>query len=215
MRRIFGRKRRDWHRDFERAWRRSMPGRYHLDSGARETLRRDIMGHTERWAGLDPDEGRLACRNELMDSIERAGLQSALRQLDPDVRQRVSVRLPEFGQLNYDPDRHLQAERLRISVLRAWTGLYFGDRAKGDWYDVYTRAAEMRLDSIRRDFERIAGQPIQAIENNRDAAIRGLNAALRLRLMQMPPARAVTHRSLRTRLRRFIHKEDQLHEQDG
>lgn len=209
------RKRHDWRQDFERAWRRSMRARYQLDSEAQDTVRLDIMRHIERWSGLDRDEGRLACRNELMDSIERAGLQSALRQLAPEVRQRVSVRLPEFGQLNYDPDRHLQAERLRIEVLRAWTGYYFGDRANGDWYDVYTRAAGMRLDSIRRDFERIAGQPIHAIENNRDAAIRGLNAALRLRLMQMPPARAVTHRSLRTRLRRFIHKEDQRHEQDG
>ncbi|HYW75454.1 MAG TPA: hypothetical protein VFA48_02355, partial [Gammaproteobacteria bacterium] len=77
------------------------------------------------------------------------------------------------------------------------------------------RAAEMRMESIGRDFERIAGLPVHVAQDNRDAAIRGLNAAIRLRLLQMPPGRAVTHRSLRTRLRQLLHHEDEVYEHDG
>lgn len=208
--------RRDWRKDCERAWRRAGTLRRGLDAEAREALRSNIFRHVEDWAHRkDPEQGRLACRNELMDSMERMCLQRALQSLAPDTRRRVTEHLPEFRHLEHDLERHLQAENLRITVLRAWSGLYFGDRARGDWYDVYKKAAEMRMNSMSRDFERIAGLPVHSAENNRDAAIRGLNAALRLRLLQMPTGRAVTHRSLRTRLRNLLHHEDQSYEQDG
>ena len=206
-----------WRKDFERAWRRCKAARRPLDAEARARVREDVLNHIGIWVTRDSEQGRLGCRTELMDSMERICLRRALSALDPQTRERVSERLPEFRQLDHGQARQLEAEKLRMDLLRTWTGLYYGDRARGDWYDVYFRAAEMRMDSIRRDLERIAGLPVHMAENNRDAAIRGLNAAIRLRLLQMPPGRALTHRSLRTRLRQLLHlhHEDEVYEHDG
>ena len=205
----------DGRKDFERAWRKNKAARGTLDTAALETVRKDVLHHIATWTGKDPEEGRLACRNELMDSMERLCLRRALAALDPETREKVAERLPEFRHLDHGQARQLQADILRMELLRTWTGLFYRDRTRGDWFDVYTRAAEMRMDSIRRDFERIAGLPVHIAQDNRDAAIRGLNAAIRLRLLQMPPGRAVTHRSLRTRLRQLLHHEDDVYEHDG
>lgn len=205
----------DGRKDFERAWKKCKAARGTLDVEALETVRKDVLDHIAAWTVKDPDEGRLACRSDLMDSMERICLRRALAVLDPETRERVAERLPEFRQLDRGQTRQLEADKLRMELLRTWTGLFYGDRARGDWFDVYTRAAEMRMDSIGRDFERIAGLPVHVAQNNRDAAIRGLNAAIRLRLLQMPPGRAVTHRSLRTRLRQLLHHEDDVYEHDG
>jgi len=205
----------NWRKDFDRAWRKCKTARGSLDAEALETVRKDVLNHIGEWTTKDPDEGRLACRTELMDSMERICLRRALAVLDPETRERVAERLPEFRQLNHGQARQLDAEKLRVELLRTWTGLFYGDRGRGDWFDVYTRAAEMRMESIGRDFERIAGLPVHVAQDNRDAAIRGLNAAIRLRLLQMPPGRAVTHRSLRTRLRQLLHHEDEVYEHDG
>ena len=204
-----------WQKDFERAWRRSKAERRPLDAEALEAVRNDVLSHIEAWVTKDPEQGRLGCRNELMNSMERICLRRALDSLDPQTRTQVAERLPEFRQFDHSQARQLKAEKFRTELLRTWTGLFYGDRARGDWYDVYAKAAEMRMNSIERDFERIAGLPVHTAENNRDAAIRGLNAAIRLRLLQMPPGRAVTHRSLRTRLRQLLHHEDEVYEQDG
>lgn len=207
----------NWRKDFDRAWRRCKAERRPLDAEALEKVREDVLNHIGAWAARDAEQGRLGCRSELMDSMERICLRRALSALDPQTRERVSERLPEFRQLDHNQERHLEAEKLRMDLLRTWTGFYYGDRARGDWYDVYFRAAEMRMNSIGRDLERIAGLPVHMAENNRDAAIRGLNAAIRLRLLQMPPGRALTHRSLRTRLRQLLHlhHEDEVYEHDG
>jgi hypothetical protein len=164
---------------------------------------------------LDHDAGRLQARNELMDGTERMQLQRALRELDPETRVRVVARMSEFKHLARDPNRYLTAEKLRLDVLRTWMGFYYGDYAPGDWYDMYCKAAEMRLDSISRDFERIAGMPVYKAEDNRDAAIRGINASLRLRLLKMPPGTRVDRRSLRTRWHQWMNRTTEVNEHNG
>lgn len=208
-------RRRDWRRDFERAWRRNVAASPALDAEALESVRSDLAAHMARWSGLDRDEGRLACRNQIMDSIERLCLQRGLQDLDAATRDRVTERLAEFRDLDRDLSRRIAAEALRIDTLRDWSGRYYGDRGRHDWYETYRRAAEMRMESIRRDFERIAGLPVHVAQNHRDAAMRGLNAALRLRLLQLPAGRSVTHRSLRTRLRQLFKNGDPTDEHDG
>lgn len=164
---------------------------------------------------LDYDAGRLQARNGLMDGTERMQLQRTLRELDPETRIRVAARMSEFKHLARDLDRYLAAEKLRLDVLRAWMGLYYGDCARGDWYDMYCKAAEMRLESISRDFKRIAGLPVYKAEDNRDAAIRGINASLRLRLLKMPPGAKVGRRSLRTRWRQWMNRTNEVNEHNG
>ncbi len=164
---------------------------------------------------LDHDVGRLQARNELMDGTERMQLQRALRELDPETRVRVVARMSEFKHLARDPDRYLKAEKLRLDVLRVWMGFYYGDRAPGDWYDMYCKAAEMRLDSISRDFKRVAGLPVYKTEDNRDAAIRGINTSLRLRLLKIPPGARVGRRGLRTRWRQWMNRTNEVNEHNG
>jgi len=205
-------RRRDWRRQLERAWRRCSPARSGLEQDALNVLREDLHRHIRAWTALDRDEGLLQARNELMDGTERLLLQRTLRGLDPDVRASVASKMPEFRPVAEDLDRYLAAEALRLDVLRAWMGLYYGDRARGDWYDVYCKAAEMRLESIGRDFERIAGMPVYKAEDNRDAAIRGINASLRLRLLQMPPGARVGRPSLRTRWKQWLNRNHEANE---
>src|SRR6056297_467098 len=68
----------NWRKDFERAWRKCKTARASLDAEALETVRKDVLHHIEVWVAKDPDEGRLACRTEVMDSMERICLRRAL-----------------------------------------------------------------------------------------------------------------------------------------
>lgn len=208
-------RRRNRQKDLDRAWRRCKPSRAGLKRDALDVLHDDLHRHIQGWTALDRDEGLLQARNALMDGIERLLLQQTLNRLDPQTRAAVAERMPEFRDLAQDLDRYLAAEKLRLGVLRAWMGLYYGDRARGDWYEVYRKAADMRLDSIGRDFERIAGMPVYKAEDNRDAAIRGINASLRLRLLQMPPGGKVGRRSLRTRWQQLMKRTNEVNEHNG
>lgn len=205
----------NWRKQLDRAWRRSSPARSALGRDALDVLRDDLRQHIQTWTALDHDEGLQRARNELMDGTERMLLQRTLRRLDPGIRASVAAKMPEFKPVAEDLDRYLAAETLRLDVLRAWMGFYYGDRARGDWYDVYCKAAEMRLESIGRDFERIAGMPVYKTEDNRDAAIRGINASLRLRLLQMPPGARVGHPGLLTRWKQWLNRNHEANEHNG
>lgn len=208
-------RRSNWRKQLDRAWRRSSPASSPLGCDALDVLRDDLSRHIRIWAALDHDEGLLQARNELMDGTERLLLQRTLRRLDPGIRASVASKMPEFKPVAEDLDRYLVAETLRLDVLRAWMGFYYGDRARGDWYDVYSKAAEMRLESIGRDFERIAGMPVYKTEDNRDAAIRGINASLRLRLLQMPPGARVGRPGLLTRWNQWLNRNHEANEHNG
>lgn len=197
---------RDWERCLKRAWRVSKPDRSGLDRESLDVVQESLRRHMRDWVSLDGDEGMMQARNELMDGTERMLLQRTLQGLDEQIRTSVASKIPEFRPVAREPGRYLRAEQLRLHVLRLWAGLYYGDRARGDWYEVYRKAAELRLDSIARDFERIAGLPVYKTEDNRDAAIRGINASLRLRLLQMPPGAKVGRRSLRTRWQQWLNR---------
>ncbi|MDN5863870.1 MAG: hypothetical protein L0I62_01430 [Gammaproteobacteria bacterium] len=162
----------------------------------------DLRKRTRIWAN-NPD-GLSETRTELMDSVDRGLLHRGLMQLDPDTVQTVLDRMPELPASSTDLARLIAANELRTAVIRNWAGRYYGDRAQGDWFDAYCRAAEMRQASAARDLERLAGEPTAAIQNHIDAAIRGLNTSLRLRLLQAPRGRKIGHRSLQTRLRQFL-----------
>lgn len=208
-------RRRDWEKRLDRAWRMSRPGRSGLDRESLEVLYENLRRRLRDCVALEGDEGLMQARSELMDGTERLLLQRTLKDLDEATRDSVASKIPEFQPIAREPERYLRAETLRLRVLRAWLGLYYGDRARGDWYDVYRKAAELRLDSIGRDFERIAGMPVYKTEDNRDAAIRGINASLRLRLLQMPPGAKVGRRSLRTRWNQWLNRNREANEHDG
>lgn len=193
------RRRHDWRGALIRARRRSPHAAYGLDAAALKAIDRDLEAHMAVW--VDSPDGHSEVRTELMDSIDRQLLHRALLELAPETRAAVLERVPGLTQGDVELERYLAAGNLRIDVLRRWAGIYYGDRAQGDWFETYRRAAEMRLESVRRDLERLAGAPVHAAQHHRDAAIRGLNTALRLRLLKAPAGAAIERRSLIARLR--------------
>lgn len=195
----FPRRRPDYRKAFARAWRDASGAVPALDDAAHEAVRSDLETRTQAWA--QNPEGLHDLRTELMDSVDRELVHRAFLTLDPATRNAVRERLPELPRSDTDAKRHLAAEELRILVLRNWAALYYGDRARGDWFDTYRRAAGMRKESAVRDLKRLAGEPPGLAENHRDAAVRGLNASLRIRLLRAPPGVKIGRRGLRARLR--------------
>jgi len=178
-------RRRRWRPALRIAWRLAGARRSPLDASALDLVRHDLEAHAATWAA-NPD-GRAITRTELLDSVDRELLNDALLALSAPEREAVRERIPELPPRDAELRRRLDADRLRLRVLRRWAGLFYGDRARGDWFDTYRRAAEMRRESLGRDLERLAGTPVHIAQHHRDAAIRGLNTALRLRLLQAPP----------------------------
>lgn len=138
-------------------------------------------------------------RTELMDSVDRNLIHHALLELDAGPAQAILREMPELPGSRPDLARLIEAGELRIQLMRRWAGLYYGDQTDGDWFDTYRRAAEMRKSSAARDLERVAGSAVTATHNNIDAAIRGLNTSLRLRLLQAPRGKKIRQRSLASR----------------
>lgn len=136
-----------------------------------------------------------------MDSVDRHLLQRALLKLDSPIREAVRERVCELPRTDAELDRYIAAGAVRLDVLRNWAGRYYRDRATGDWFDTYRKAAEMRSESVSRDLERLAGAPVHAAQHHRDAAIRGLNQALRLRLLQAPPRSRIARAAYRNWVR--------------
>ncbi len=196
------RRKSDCQRTFVRAWRKTNADAAPLDEAARAAVRRDLETRTRAWA---QDEDGLRClRTELMDSVDRELVHCTFLALDSDTRTAVRERLPELPQSDADVQRYLAASALRICVLRAWAALYYRDHARDDWFDTYRRAAEMRKASAVRDLARLAGAPPGLAQSHRDAAVHGLNASLRMRLLQAPRGGKIGRRGLRSRLRGFL-----------
>lgn len=183
-------------------WREAAGRAETLDTTAREAVRRDLENRIRTWAANE--DGLKKLRSELMDSVDRGLVYRALLRLAPDLRTAVRERVSELPRSDAEIERFIAASELRISVIRAWAGRWYGDRARGDWFEAYRKAAAMREDSALRDLERLAGDPQPTTRNNLDAAMRGLNASLRLRLIQAPPGAKIGHLSLRSRLRSHL-----------
>jgi len=192
-------RRRRWKPALRIAWHLGGARRSGLDASALNVVRHDLEAHAAAWAA-DPG-GRAAARTELLDSVDREFLNDALLALEPAEREAVRKRIPELPHSDAELRRRLEADRVRLAVLRRWSGLFYGDRARGDWFDTYRRAAEMRRESLGRDLERLAGTPVHIAQHHRDAAIRGLNTALRLRLLQAPAGVRIGVRRRRRRPR--------------
>lgn len=131
-------------------------------------------------------------RTILMDYVDSALLYQGVMALPDHVREAVAKQLPELpADVTTNAD-YGQLVSLRIAVLRNYAGSRFRDRKKGDWFDIYRQAGQMRVNSLVRDLARVAGEPMPITENHRDAAMRSLNTALRLRLLQIPPGQRIT-----------------------
>lgn len=192
--RLFTRSRPDLHETFDKVWREVLAKTdVRLDEVALDAVRSDVRAHVQTWE--NSEESLMLLRTELMDSVDRVLVHRAFLSLDADMAETVREQMPDLPGEPADVERLVAANELRIAVIRAWGGRRYGDHAEGDWFDTYLKAAEMRQSGAIRDLERLAGDMPTATRNNIDAAIRGINSSLRLRLAQSPPGVKIGQRS--------------------
>lgn len=191
-------------RNFGKAWHKAVVQTdCQLDDVAMEAAHDDVKTHVDTWE--HSEDSLTLLRTELMDSVDRALVHHAYLELDEATAKTVRKQMPDLPADRSEVQRLIAANELRIAAIRAWGAMRYNDYAEGDWFDTYKRAADMRTTGAARDLERLAGDMPGATRNHIDAAIRGLNTSLRLRLIQAPPGTKIgTKSSRKQRLLNFF-----------
>ncbi|MDE2070321.1 MAG: hypothetical protein KGJ04_03520 [Gammaproteobacteria bacterium] len=127
-----------------------------------------------------------ALRSELMDSLDRQVLNSEILNLPEDLRARLRQQQDAVLQNDAEARAYLAANALRIEVLREYAHRRFGDRADGDWFAVYARAAHLRQRNTRNYIERVLGGTRNAGDDVRFQAMTLKDSEIRARLLQVP-----------------------------
>jgi hypothetical protein len=153
-----------------------------LDAAALAAVRDDL----ERLEveTLARDRPLLAVREELMASVDRRMLNTEVLRLPDAVKARVRAHSQELQQSDAEARRYIAANEWRLHVLREYAALRYGDKADGDWFAVYERAAQLKQRSLRSALER-------ALEGGasdpRAAQIASVDDELKRRLLTVPP----------------------------
>jgi hypothetical protein len=192
--------------NFEKAWHKALVQTdCQLDDVAVKTAHDDVKTRVDTWE--HSEDGLTLLRTELMDSVDRALVHHAFLELDDTSAKTVRKQMPDMPAERSELKRLIAANELRIAAIRTWGAMRYNDYAEGDWFDTYKRAAAMRKTGATRDLERLAGDMPAATRNNIDAAVRGLNTSLRLRLAQAPPGKKIGTKSTRKhRLLKFLRR---------
>lgn len=127
-----------------------------------------------------------ALRRELMDSLDRQVLNTEILNLPEELRARLRQQNDAMLQNDDEARAYLVANGLRIAVLREYASQRFDDRADGDWFDVYTRAAHLRQRNTRHYIERTLGGAHDARDDARLEAMTVKDGEIRARLLQVP-----------------------------
>lgn len=147
-----------------------------LDAGALAAVR-DGLIKTEKHILAQP-QPLLALRREIMDGIDRRVLQMEALALSEDAGDALAESIG--GKL--DIRRGLDADALRIRLLRYYGAAKFGDRAENDWYDVYWQAAQLK----RRSFHNYVRQR-EDEDSSRYRSVVVVGERLKQRLLDTPP----------------------------
>lgn len=163
-----------------------------LDEGALAVVR-DGLIKTEKHILAQP-RPLLALRREIMDGIDRRVLQMETLSLPEDAGDALDG--PIGGEL--DIRRGLEADALRIRLLRYYGAAKFGDRAENDWYDVYRQAASMK----RRSFRNFVRQHDDE-DSSRYQSVVVVGERLKQRLLDTPPGTSFPRGKARPRDRQM------------
>ncbi|MGB9429009.1 MAG: hypothetical protein WCC11_03910 [Gammaproteobacteria bacterium] len=125
-------------------------------------------------------------RCELMDSLDRQVLNTEILNLPAESRARLREQNGEILQDDSEARQYLAANGLRMAVLREYAGLRFGDRAEGDWFDVYAKATHLRQRGTRQFIERTLGGIQNATDDARFQSMTLVDREIRARLLQVP-----------------------------
>lgn len=155
-----------------------------LDTEALQAVRANLM---EIEAGLNNVAQPLqALRRELMDSLDRQMLNDEILKLPLELRARLRQHNVAILQNDAEARNYLAANALRIEVLREYGAQRFDDRADGDWFDVYTRAAQLRQRNTRNYIERTLEGTHDPKDDARLEAMTLKDGEIRARLLQVP-----------------------------
>ncbi|HVC29044.1 MAG TPA: hypothetical protein VNF48_05770 [Gammaproteobacteria bacterium] len=155
-----------------------------VDEDVRESVHQSLLELEDR---LRRDaQPMLAIRKELMDSIDRRQLNSEILKLPVNTRADLRSSHPNILQTDVAARTYIDANDLRITVLRKYAGLRYGDCADGDWFDVYQKASRLRQRGTRGYIERACGGMQNATDDVRFKTMTLMDSEIRERLLQVP-----------------------------
>jgi hypothetical protein len=156
----------------------------HMNEAVRESVHRNLLDFE---AGLRREAGPLlAVRRELMDSVDRRVLNLEILDLPPEVRLKLRSQSQEVLQSDDEARTYLAANEVRMAVLREYGGRRFGDRADGDWFDVYQKASRLKQRGARGFIRRTLSGTQSDTDDARYQSITRVDQEIRTRLLQVP-----------------------------
>lgn len=155
-----------------------------MNEAVRESVHRNLLDFE---SGLQRDSAPLlAVRRELMDSVDRRVLNLEILELPPEVRLKLRRQSSEILQSDEEARTYLAANEVRMAVLREYGGQRFGDRADGDWFDVYEKASRLKQRGARGFIRRTLSGTQSNADDERYQSITRVDQEIRTRLLQVP-----------------------------
>lgn len=125
-------------------------------------------------------------RRELMDSVDRRLLNTEILGLPPEVRRKLRAQSSEMIQSDEEARTYIAANEARLSVLREYSALRFGDRVAGDWFDVYEKASRLRQRGARNFIQRTLNGTQTGEDDARYQSMTRVDQEIRTRLLKVP-----------------------------
>lgn len=125
-------------------------------------------------------------RRELMDSVDRRLLNTEILGLPPEVRKKLRAQSSEMIQDDAEARTYIAANEARLSVLREYSALRFGDRVAGDWFDVYEKASRLRQRGARNFIQRTLSGTQTGEDDARYMNMTRVDQEIRTRLLKVP-----------------------------
>jgi len=125
-------------------------------------------------------------RRELMDSVDRRLLNTEILGLPAEVRKKLRAQSSEMIQSDEEARTYIAANEVRLSVMREYSALRFGDRVAGDWFDVYEKASRLRQRGARNFIQRTLNGTQTGADDARYQNMTRVDQEIRTRLLKVP-----------------------------
>ena len=156
----------------------------HLNEAVRTSVHSNLL---EFEVALKADKAPLLMlRRELMDSVDRRLLNLEILQLPPEVRQRLRAQSSDMLQSDAEASTYIAANEVRMAVLREYAARRFGDRADGDWFDVYEKASRLKQRGARNFIQRTLNGTQTGADDARYQDMTRVDQEIRTRLLRVP-----------------------------
>ncbi|HEV2111718.1 MAG TPA: hypothetical protein VGT99_10230 [Gammaproteobacteria bacterium] len=155
-----------------------------MNDAVRDSVHSNLL---EFEAGLKADKTPLQMlRRELMDSVDRRLLNMEILLLPPEVRQRLRAQSRDMLQDDDEARTYIAANEMRMGVLREYAAQRFGDRADGDWFDVYEKASRLKQRGARNFIQRTLNGTQSSEDDARYQSMTRVDQEIRTRLLKVP-----------------------------